>query len=69
MRYVTQFLAMWPVIGFSIYSIWLLSTDWGITNVLFIIVGYALLVLLDFFYCWKPANIKKFMENAKKYGL
>ncbi len=69
MRYITQIMVMWPVIGISIYSGWLLYTDRRLINVLLVIVMYALLVLLGFFDCWKPSEIKRFMKNAKKMGL
>ena len=66
MRYITQIMVMWPVIGISIYSGWLLYTDRRLINVLLVIVMYALLVLLGFFDCWKPSEIKRFMKNVCK---
>jgi hypothetical protein len=62
-------MAMWPVLGLSIFSIWLLYADRKLINVLWIIIMFALLKLLGFFDCWKPSEIKQFMKNAKRMGL
>lgn len=69
MRYVIQALAITPVLGFTIYSAWLLYTDRRLVNVLWIIVICVLLILTGFFDCWKPSIIKRFLKNSKKIGL